>query len=162
MLDQYFFKNKSEFLNFLLNSLHAPTAFKIQKSAYFLWAFYAATYGNFAASSPFPRELFKPTFEAKKYGPVDTELLTISRTNQLSNSNPAEYFETVEAREVEQFLNDIIEQINREFDIALIFRACEDRAYQEAVHQGAGAKMDPQKIKADYLEYVSEQDVSDR
>lgn len=44
--DAYFFDKVEDLVSYLEAKLTNPTPLKIQKSLYFLWAFYAATYGS--------------------------------------------------------------------------------------------------------------------
>ena len=75
------FENVIDLAGYAKNRLENPTPLKIQKTLYFLWAFYSATYGNIKYDSDeksefdlqdgaYPPELFEPDFEAWRYGPV--------------------------------------------------------------------------------------------
>lgn len=80
--NKYIFNNKDDLVNYLLYKLNFPSQLKIQKTLYLLFAFYGATYGKLINeennseldSNNYTPFLFKPNFQAWKYGPVDYDV----------------------------------------------------------------------------------------
>ena len=91
---KYFFSNTGELLSYLEAKLDNPTPLKIQKSLYFLWAFYAATYGSidyshkseFSQTDKYPLRLFPASFKAWQYGPVLNKIYTEDKDNSITPS----------------------------------------------------------------------------
>lgn len=79
---EYIFEDKNDLVNYLLYKLNLPSQLKIQKTLYLLFAFYGATYGKLINeennseldSNNYTPFLFKPNFQAWKYGPVDYDV----------------------------------------------------------------------------------------
>lgn len=168
--NQYFFKDKKELVSYLIKKLSNPTPLKIQKSLYFLWAFYAATYGNidykeetdFNLQDRYPRELFEAQFEAWRYGPVISEIYEDYkyRKEDLENFSKRDRSMqlTENEREVFGFIDDLISQIDHVNDFGLVKRSHQDTAWKNAFKEGQfHSKMDNQEIKRDYIEYVKQQ-----
>lgn len=165
MDSNYFFDDKYQLVSYLRNHLTNATPLKIQKAMYFLWAFYAATYGNvnynndseFNGIERYPEELFEAHFEALQYGPViydvylkykgDDECIYQEVNPQHDGMNG----------DVWSFINDIISQIDKVYDFGLVLRSCQDSAWREVYRDGSvHTLMDNKKIKEDYINYVNE------
>lgn len=88
---KYFFDNVEDLVAYLEAKLDNPTPLKIQKSLYFLWAFYAATYGSidyskksdFSEIEKYPKRLFPANFEAWQYGPVLNNVYAEAKSNSI-------------------------------------------------------------------------------
>ena len=169
---EFVFDNVIDLAGYVKSRLDNPTPVKIQKTLYFLWSFYSATYGNIqydiAEKSEFdlqlqdgayPPELFKPEFEAWKYGPVITEVNFAYKNNRIKALNSKEIQDKIAAGESEKkeiilFIKNLVDQINEVNDFGLIQRAIKDSAWKDAYL--ADRKMNPEKIKDDYVNFLSE------
>jgi len=70
--EHYVFEDVTVLIAHLVHRFDNPTPLKVQKGLYFLWAFYAATYGNIdysddknefsLQSERYPKELFQAQF----------------------------------------------------------------------------------------------------
>jgi len=164
---EYVFNDKRDIVAYLYKSLSDPTPIKLQKSLYFLWAFYAATYGNidydskseFQSEKRYPNYLFKPDFEAWKYGPVDNEVYRWDKQNEIKDfDNNFDTENDSQKHQIKLFMDDLISQIDSVNDFGLVNRSHEDKAYQEAYEENTEhIPMNPEFIKRDYIEYVKKQ-----
>lgn len=174
LTNDYVFDNVNFLAGYIKKILTNPTLIKIQKSLYFLWAFYAATYGNinyggykseeFGLQPHYPRYLFKAVFEAQQYGAIINSVYEDYKNNrlvdiganqlQLSMSFP----ETAKQnkREVLLFINNMLSQIDKVNDFGLIHRARRDLAWKGsfAVTEGSH-KMDNEQIKKEYIQLLT-------
>ncbi|MFD1550044.1 type II toxin-antitoxin system antitoxin SocA domain-containing protein [Levilactobacillus fuyuanensis] len=169
----YVFTDKKNAAAYLYSKLENKTPIKIQKGLYFLWAFYAATYGNInydvdagfsdgTSSKKYPSELFKPDFEAWRYGPVDNEIWAMSKHSKISDLPATINTElgTTMQREIELFMDDLIKDIDNVNDFGLVERSHRDSAWREAFdksNEHDHQPMDAAKIKEDYVGYVQAQ-----
>lgn len=168
--ENYFFDSIETLISHIVNFLDNPTPLKMQKSLYFLWAFYAATYGNidydeetdFSKQEKYPRSLFKADFEAWSYGPVINSVFAeYHQTNGFKDVSD-EYVESeisdANKKEVWSFIDDLLAQINKVNDFGLVERSHQDSAWRNAYKEGQKhCKMNNDEIKRDYVNYVNEQ-----
>jgi uncharacterized phage-associated protein len=119
------------------------TPLRLQKTLYFVFAFYGATLGKlspenqeenkFEGSANYPKYLFEEQFEAWQYGPVLRSMYTINKHRK---------YEILEAEEWEikdekdQAIYDLIEQVVKQTDemgdFTLVERTHEDQAWKDA------------------------------
>ena len=167
---KFVFDNVIDLAGYAKNRLDNPTPLKIQKTLYFLWAFYSATYGNINYDSTdksefdlqdgaYPRELFKPEFEARKYGPIINSIYLAYKNNKIKELSSEDIQKRISLGEIEKkevilFVNNLIAQINEVDDFGLVQKAIKDSAWKDAYL--ADKKMDPEKIKDDYVNFLSE------
>lgn len=167
MID-YILKDKTNLVNHLFYKLSDASAIKIQKTLYFLFAFYGATYGELSGdgnvaeleSVNYTKFLFKPNFEAWKYGPVDIDVYTAYRNDQyeavgLTEDKLNEKLTPSEKRNVLQFIDSIIQQTDEVDDFTLIDRTREDDAWHNSFEEKDGEmhrKMNPQVIVDEYAQ----------
>ncbi|MCD5030188.1 Panacea domain-containing protein [Enterococcus asini] len=130
-------------------STRPMTPLRIQKTLYFLFAFYGATYGKLNSSNEeenkfeglgeqdYPKYLFKEEFEAWNYGPV------IRSVYKMKKYNPEELedadgwnIETEIDKNIQDLLNQVIEQTDELGDFQLVERSHEDMAWKNAFEQG--------------------------
>jgi len=136
---------------------------------YFLWSFYSATYGNidyndseFDENYKYPKNLFKPDFEAWKYGPVDNDVYYWYKSNEINNfeNKFEENFNDKNQepsscdKEIKLFMDDLIKQVDSTGDFGLINRACKDKSYVDAYNKAIRSKIESDSIKEDYLAYM--------
>lgn len=161
---KYFFSNAAELLSYLEAKLDNPTPLKIQKSLYFLWAFYAATYGSidyshkseFAQTDKYPLRLFPASFEAWPYGPVLNKIYAADKDNSITPSLEKKHCTTKMEKDVWAFIDDMITQINPINDFGLVVRSHQDKAWQDAYHACKNRKMNEEDLIRDYQKYVRE------
>lgn len=163
---EYMFNDVKILIAHILNKIDSATPLKLQKSLYFLWSFYSATYGNinyeedseFNLSERYPKYLFPAEFEAWKYGPVMNNVYAMNKNNELNGLEdefvPSKSIE----KEVVNFIDDLLNQINDIDDFSLVARSHNDYAWKSAYKDGQEhCKMDNDTIKNNYIEYVDSQ-----
>jgi len=161
MMSEYVFDDKKDIVSYVYNSLANPTPIKLQKTLYFLWAFYSATYGNidyndseFDSDKKYPEYLFKPEFEAWRYGPVDNTVYRWDKENKIKKIEN-EYLDfDQQNKEIKLFMDDLIKQVDSTGDFGLINRACKDKSYVDAYNKAIRSKIESNSIKEDYLAYM--------
>ena len=167
---KFVFDNVIDLAGYVKNRLDNPTPLKIQKTLYFLWAFYSATYGNIQYSTDdqsefdlqdgaYPPELFEPDFEAWRYGPVINKVYAAYKGDKIKKLNSNEIQDRIstgefEKKEIILFIKNLVDQINEVNDFGLIQRSRQDSAWQDAYL--TNGKMSAKKIKADYINYLLE------
>ncbi|WP_125583627.1 type II toxin-antitoxin system antitoxin SocA domain-containing protein [Levilactobacillus cerevisiae] len=168
MIEESFFKSNKSAAAYLYGHLKNKTPIKIQKGLYFLWAFYAGTYGNLDYSAPsefqsekYPRQLFEPNFEAWRYGPVDNEIWKLDKNDELKDYSAAVNgkINSEIQNDVMMFLDDLINQIDDINDFGLVERSHQDQAWKDAFarsNEHDHQPIDAAAIKEDYVAYVKE------
>lgn len=165
----YFFKDVEKASNYIFSKLSNPTPIKIQKSLYFIWSFYAATYGDFnsnqsemAEMETYPKELFDAKFEAWKYGPVIEEVWVNSKQGLISekfDENKDVFVENENLKnEIFAFIDNLISQIDGVNDFGLVDRSHMDESWSNRYKEGTvHCPMDNEEIKEEYKKYVKQQ-----
>ena len=164
---EFFFDDINCLIGHIVHYLDNPTPLKVQKSLYFLWAFYAATYGNidyeeeteFSQQDEYPRSLFKANFEARHYGPVlDSVFADYHHSGgfkELPDGHIVSDDSDSNTKEVWSFIDDLLFQINEVNDFGLVERSQQDSAWKNAYIEGQyQCKMNNEEIKEDYVKYV--------
>lgn len=167
-MSDYIFQDKTDLVNHLFYKLSEASPIKIQKTLYFLFAFYGATYGKLSGeesvgeleSVNYTNFLFEPNFEAWKYGPVDNDVYTAYREDRykavkLTEDKLNKRLTSSERRNVIQFINSIIQQTDEVDDFTLVDRTHEDDAWRDPYEKNNGENhipMDPQVIVDEYAE----------
>lgn len=159
MQDKYVFNSPEPIAAYLTAKLSNPTPLKLQKTLYFLYAFYSATYGNidysegeFDKDKPYPTRLFPATFKAAPYGPI---LINIDQ-NALYNAKPninAIKHDTAMLQNIWLFINSIANQVDSVNDFGLVTRSHQDKCWQKA-YQSNNKIISDALIKHDYITYV--------
>lgn len=166
MNDDNFFKDKYKLVSYLMKHLHNPTPLKIQKAMYFLWAFYAATYGNidynnaseFSEIDKYPKELFDADFEAWRYGPVLGDVYSKYKNDDECIHQNVEPRHIGMRGDVWSFIDDLVKQIDNVNDFCLVLRSHQDNAWRNAYQERSlHTSMSNEQIKEDYVNYVNEQ-----
>ncbi|MFZ3590005.1 Panacea domain-containing protein [Bacillus sp. DJP31] len=135
---------------------------KLQKSLYFLFAYYGALYGInkedgvFEGSPNSPRYLFDSEFEAWKYGPVIREVFNVNKQDGYQEVEIIEAVkEVVSKNEVKSFIDELFNQINSVSDFGLVDRSHQDFVWKNAFK--SGILMDKDHIIDEYMEkYVTQ------
>lgn len=161
---KYFFNDIDELTSYLKYKLDNPTPLKIQKSLYFLWAFYAATYGSidysqesdFSEIEEYPERLFPASFEAWQYGPVLNSVYAEDKQDAIIPSSKKTNCKNKMQKDVWSFIDDMIDQINPINDFGLVARSHQDHAWKKAYKPGQHhCQMNEEDIINDYKEYVA-------
>lgn len=158
----YVFPDKTDLVNHLYYQLHSPTPIKIQKTLYFLFAFYGATYGiaknnqqeNEFTDSNYPQYLFKPNFEAWMYGPIDVDVYKNTKQNyyfpkQLNKSKIDNVLNVSEKENIYTLINDICKEVDNVDDFTLITHTQENMSWIKA-YETSTKIMRPDNIIKDY------------
>lgn len=163
--DAYFFDKVEDLVSYLEAKLTNPTPLKIQKSLYFLWAFYAATYGSidysnenseFSETIKYPKRLFKANFEAWQYGPVLNKVYEEDKNNSITPSLEKKRYSNSMEKDVWSFIDDMIAQIDPINDFGLVARSHQDSAWKKAYKAGQShCPMNEEEIIEDYKEYAA-------
>ena len=168
-ITKFVFNNVLDLAGYVKQQLDNPTPIKVQKALYFLWAFYAATYGNIDYDSqnpsefnlqaePYPKFLFAPDFIAQRYGPVIKCVYLACQNQQLKTLSLKDLqskitLDQLAKNEVILFINNLLEQINSVNDFGLVQRTHQDKAWKVAY--AGQQQMSPEMIKADYLKCLA-------
>lgn len=164
----YLFKDITELAQHLLSLNKDLTPLRLQKSLYFLFAFYGASYGQLYVSSEepeenvfegtdeesYPKYLFPDKFEAWKFGPVNRDLYKKFKNKELipKKWNP----KTEREENINVLFQQVLEEVDSMGDFELVDRTHDDRAWKDArTEMGDRPKeMDQEKIIEDYITYV--------
>lgn len=161
---EYFFSSLDEVVSFLFNLKENISPIKLQKSLYFLFAYYGATYGSVnkaeieeekvEVDKTYPKYLFPAKFEAWKYGPVIREVYSKNKAKEYFGSKPAEDLDV----DVIKYLEELFEQMDKVSDFTLVERSHMDKSWKDAFEEGdefSDEIIDNDKIIEEYLsEYV--------
>lgn len=143
---QYFFKDISELIGHLKSIDSDMGPIRLQKTLYFLYAFYGATYGSISIGKSsdgnnflselnneqtYPPELFEANFEAWQYGPVIRAVYFANREGlyeslqdiDQTNSNRDE-------KEVIKFIDSLVDDLSEMSDFALVDRTHQDESWR--------------------------------
>lgn len=139
---QYFFSDVKELIARLkrLDSDMGPI--RLQKSLYFLYAFYGATYGKMKGSTSegelseidntYPEELFPAKFEAWQYGPVIRDVYNDNRNSVYTSivDETDSVYTNRNQVEILKFIDNLLEDLNEMSDFALVDRTHQDNAWK--------------------------------
>jgi uncharacterized phage-associated protein len=133
---------------------------KLQKSLYFLFAYYGALYskqneeGVFEGSLNTPKYLFDADFEAWKYGPVIRDVYFGNKDGVYNSDDEGIKLavdEVSENIEIKKFIDEMFEQINSVSDFGLVDRSHEDKVWQNA-YKTEGKIMNHDEIIEEYTQ----------
>lgn len=154
-----FFSDVNELVEHLYSVFGEFSPLKLQKTLYFLFAFYSGMYSQDEAEGVveqeynFPNRLFNARFEAWTYGPV---IPTVYSHRKYTGYEPNKYDfdeENPIDNEVKKFIEEVGEQIISKSDFSLVDRSHEDYAWRNAYKQGTSTEMSLEEIEAEYKEY---------
>ena len=146
----YFFDNYLQLAKYIQNKLTMPTFSKLQKTLYFLWAEYAASYGQL---EDYPTQLFQANFIAGKYGPTIKGFK--SDWYQHVSNKLYKFNADMLSRDVKLFIDDLLKQIDQIDTFGLISRSWQDTAWKNA-YQTKDHLMNLNLITYDCLNYLKE------
>ena len=167
MKDTFVYNSIDDLVAHIVNFIDDVTPIKVQKSLYFLYAYYGATFGSIdydntesefnILKTKYPTKLFEAKFEAWKYGPVINEVY--AKQKQHEYDNIAETIPTISNwNEIRLFIDDLLEQLSVVNDFGLVTRSHQDNAWINAYKPGlAHCDMDNEEIINEYIGYVNAQ-----
>lgn len=140
---------------------------RLQKTLYFLYAYYGASYGSMSESKEYelsgdermnlPKYLFSGEFEAWQYGPVVRELYFKHKYDTLKDCsfdvNHIGIDDETMKKEVIEYLRELIRNTSEVSDFGLVERSHEDEEWQEKVKKQE--TMDNDNIIKEYKEVVN-------
>lgn len=158
---EVFFDNVNDLIAYLYTKVESLSSVKLQKSLYFLYAYYSAMYGirytNEESESDYnlPEELFSAEFEAWNYGPVIRSVymdrkLGEDKYQEMARKFDADLFFNDDNGEVKFFIDDLFSQISKLSDFSLVDRVLEDKAWRNAFSQGKSTIIPNQAIIEEY------------
>lgn len=156
---EVFFNNINDLIAYLYTKVGSLSSVKLQKSLYFLYAYYSAMYGkpNEESESDYnlPEELFSAEFEAWNYGPVIRSVymdrkLGEDKYQEMARKFDVDLFFNDDNREVKLFIDDLFSQISKLSDFSLVDRVLEDKAWKNAFSQGKSTIIPNQAIIEEY------------
>lgn len=135
---------------------------RLQKTLYFLFAFYSKIFGKLhvendyeeegifegSNAESYPKYLFNENFEAWKFGPVLRSVYSSNKNGQLE---PEIWEPKKEEKEVYEMFEEAIEAINKRGDFELVERTHEDQAWKKAYKEnGMPGEISKEDIVKDY------------
>lgn len=162
MNQKYVFDSILDLAKHLLSIDENIRPLKLQKSLYFLFAFYITSYGKLyiedsetaqdgiiegTDEKPYPEYLFPEDFEAWKFGPVNRKVYSEFKAK---NIQPKKWVpDTPMEEEIHSFINEAFEAIKQKSDFSLVMRSQEDQAWIKKVDADNNI-MDKELIKNEY------------
>ncbi|MUN75567.1 Panacea domain-containing protein [Enterococcus casseliflavus] len=134
----YFFDDVDQLISHLQNILKNTGPIRLQKTLYFLYAFYGATYGSMSSEeniseldNQYPSTLFPVEFQAWEYGPVIRDVYFKNKNGEYDEMEDFTIvnFQSKEDRDVIDFLDSLTRQLNEMSDFALVDRSHVDKAW---------------------------------
>lgn len=141
---------------------------RLQKTLYFLFAYYGASYGQLSKSEDYklsgneslnlPNYLFEVEFEAWQYGPVIREVYKDNKYNdsykELEFSmNDFNIEDKTMKKEITEYLREIIRSTYKVSDFGLVERSHEDEEWNKNIANQS--EMDNDLIIKEYIEVVN-------
>lgn len=160
---EYFFNNVNDLISYLITKFDNPTDVKIEKSLYFLWAFYVAIFGDNGYAQPvrdlgnYPKYLFPASFWGSIFGSELVGLCWADYNDKIKNANKNTIYKSTLKNTVEQdvwdFIDEVIRQLNLVNDVALI-ELSRDNAWEKAYTRGAHTFLTESDIINAYQNHV--------
>lgn len=161
-MDKFLFKSVNELVSYLYHkhsSFKNLSHLKLQKTLYFLFAFYGGNVGLVTdedieksdLSNSFPKYLFPERFEAWKYGPVIRDVYD-NYKNGMCIEIP--YQDNNVGEEILDFVNDLFLQIVSISEFSLVQRSRMDKEWRRKYDKKSPYRseaMDRDKIIAEYI-----------
>lgn len=159
-MKEFYFDSVDMLISHLLYKYEELSPLKLQKSLYFLFAFYSGNYqaeekegiSEFSYSYSYPRYLFNADFEAWTYGPVIREVYNKNKNSGYSAKKFEFDMNSTVDKEISNFIDDVSEMIMNKSDFALVDRSHEDQVWKNAIAQGNSTTMKKEDIENEYRE----------
>lgn len=159
MQKDYFFDDVDVLIRHLLYKFTELSPLKLQKSLYFLFAFYAGTYqkeeeiGFKEEEYDYPKFLFNANFEAWTYGPVIRDVYFKNKDEKYV-AEEYDFGTSSLDKEIESFIEDVGSMIIKKSDFALVDRSHEDKCWQEAIAKRTSETIPMDVIANEYKELI--------
>lgn len=165
---EYFFENINDLISHLKSLNPEIGALRLQKTLYFLFAFYGATYGSMQNTegfseieSPYPKFLFKDPIEAWAYGPVIRDVYFDNKKGDYDSlpDSVAEHFTRRDEKDVIEFLDGIVSDLEDMSDFALVDRTHQDNAWKSKFDPSdphASKEINQEELIKEYKELLAE------
>lgn len=170
---EYFFEDIKDLIGHLKSLNPDMGPIRLQKTLYFLFAFYGATYGSIGNenngnkdellsevdSGFYPKQLFADDFEAWQYGPVIRDVYFGNKNDEyecLEDKIKEEYSNNND-KDVILFLDGLVNDMKEMSDFALVDRTHQDKAWKDkfdADDPYASNKIDKQTLVQEYKEKI--------
>lgn len=170
---EYFFEDIKDLIAHLKYIDPDMGPIRLQKTLYFLFAFYGATYGSIGNenneeknellsevdSDFYPKQLFKDNFEAWQYGPVIRDVYFGNKKDKyegLSDQTDEKYSKRND-QDVIFFLDDLVNDLKEMSDFALVDRTHQDKSWQDKFdvdNPYASEIIDKQELVQEYKEKI--------
>lgn len=149
MNEQYVFDTDT-LVKHVIYKLEEPSPLRIQKTIYFLFAFYASGLGLKSPNKPY---LFSEKFEAWAFGPVLRSVYTNAQNGDVEGIEWVP--ETKEDMSLYMFIDEVIASVNKLGDFQLVERTHQDNAWKNAYIEcepsHAIGIMNREDIRNDYI-----------
>lgn len=165
---KYFFKDITDLISHLKHLNPEMGALRLQKTLYFLFAFYGATYGSMQNTeglseieSVYPKFLFKEPIEAWAYGPVIRDVYFDNKLGKYE-SIPDKVLENYTHRgekDVIEFLDGIVSDLEDMSDFALVDRTHQDDAWKskfDPSNPHASSEINQEELINEYKKLLTE------
>lgn len=161
------FDNVLDLAGYIKGQTADPSLARINYSLYFLWSYYAGTFGNLGAvpeDTPesliepltFPEMLFEPKFFNAQFGPTDLEINEAYNSDQIPEVTAADLRKSMHLNDfgtenIITFIDNYLKQLEEVDEYELITLAMTDPVVQNSLR---GQYMNPAEIKASYIKQV--------
>lgn len=164
----YFFDSITDLITHLktLNPDIGPI--RLQKTLYFLYAFYGATYGSLKnaegiseINNTYPSRLFSGSFEAWQYGPVMRDVYFKNKDGDyegLEDQTKEKYSEPRE-KDIINFIDGLVNDLEDMSDFALVDRTHQDKAWKSKFnenHPYESKTIDNDELVSEYVRKIAE------
>ncbi|MFC0232765.1 Panacea domain-containing protein [Vagococcus entomophilus] len=165
------FEKIEDLIAHLKNVMRTTSPLRLQKTLYFLYAFYGATYGKICEeqntengrisemSTNYPKKLFAEEFEAWEYGPVIRKVYTDNKNGKYDNlEDNTDKYQDDEMREIMGFIDDLVGTLNKMTEFDLVDRTHEDKAWKtkfDREHKYASPTIDSETLINEYYEKLN-------
>lgn len=158
---EYFFEDINDLISHLQFTMKSMSPIRLQKTLYFLYAFYGATYGSLKKGESisevdqiYPKELFPAEFEAWEYGPVIRDVYFGNKDDKYDGMVDATAnYSSEEEKDVVEFLDSLTDQLNQMSDFAMVDRSHSDKAWTskfDPTNKYANEKIDNGDLVEEY------------
>lgn len=171
---KYFFEDIKDLIGHLKRLDPDMGPIRLQKTLYFLFAFYGATYGSIGDknneaqnelssevdSDFYPKQLFADQFEAWQYGPVIRNVYFDNKSDEyekLDDKTKEKYIDNND-KDVILFLDDLVNNLKEMSDFALVDRTHQDKSWQDKFdidNPYASKEIDKQELVQEYKEKIA-------
>lgn len=160
-MEKNFFDTLNRAVEYILSRIDNCTPIRLQKTLYFTWAIYGGTYGSMKEDDSeigkeYPKNLFPAEFEAWRYGPVINEVYAKYKNDEYTSDGNISEDLTAADRDIFNYINSIIDELNEIPDFQLVQRSHMDSAWSDVYKEGEShQKMSNEAIREEYAKYAN-------